>query len=295
MSDIVRSRLGLDLKLRTLFVAPTIAQLAQKLVQGGAGEDDEYSVIFPIKTSGTRPPLFCVHTAAGLSWSYSGLIKYLHPEQPVYGIQARGLDGKSKLATSVEQMTQDYIEQIRLIQPHGPYHLLGWSFGGTVVHSMAAELEEQGEKVPLLVMMDTTARYSINNRFGELASNDDMAMDAMKFDQSFLRTLGAASVEDALPMMKRVMPVSQNILGFVTRFKPSVYSGDILFFWATVEHEFVPAVDPYSWTPYVRGAIEVHNVECSHTEMDGPAPMAVIGQVVASELEKLRRGTRIEM
>ncbi|KAF9968917.1 hypothetical protein BGZ75_003277, partial [Mortierella antarctica] len=112
-------------------------------------------------TSGTRPPLFCIHSGIGLSWPYIGLVKHIHPDQPVYGIQARGLDGKSKLATSVEEMTEDYIKHIRRIQPHGPYHLLGWSFGGTVAHSIATELEKQGEQVPFLAIMDSTADYSI--------------------------------------------------------------------------------------------------------------------------------------
>ncbi|KAF9574211.1 hypothetical protein EC968_007135 [Mortierella alpina] len=241
MTGSVRARLGFDLKLHTLFSAPTITDLAQKLLQEASSEDDEYSVLFPLKSSGTRPPLFCIH---------SGI---------VYGIQARGLDGKTKLATSVEEMTEDYIEQIRRIQPHGPYHLLGWSFGGTVAHSMATELEKQGEEID-----DTEVGANLEHliRFG-----------------------GEFSAEDGGAMWERTKPINDNSFVLAMKFKPSVYSGDILFFRATLqEDELTPMVDPLSWKPYLKGAIEIHDVECTHIEMDKPAPMTIIGQTVASKL-----------
>ncbi|KAF9929797.1 hypothetical protein BGZ67_006135 [Mortierella alpina] len=281
MTGSVRSRLGLDLKLHTLFAAPTVADLAQKLLQEASSEDDEYSVIFPLKTSGTRPPLFCIHSGIGLSWPYIGLVKHLHPDQPVYGIQARGLDGKTKLATSVEEMTEDYIEHIRQIQPHGPYHLLGWSFGGTVAHSMATELEKQGEQVPLLAIMDSTADYSIVAD----VQIDDTEVGANL--EHLIRFGGEFSSEDGGAMWERTKPINDNSFVLAMKFKPSVYSGNILFFRATLqEDELTPMVDPLSWTPYLTGAIEVHDVECTHIEMDKPAPMTIIGQTVASKLEK---------
>ncbi|KAF9341443.1 hypothetical protein BGX26_008685, partial [Mortierella sp. AD094] len=94
----VRNRLGIELKLQTLFAAPTIAELAQKLIQGTDSQEDEYGVLFPLKTQGSRPPLFCIHPGLGMSWSYRGLAKYLNLEQPLYGLQARGLNGKTPMA-----------------------------------------------------------------------------------------------------------------------------------------------------------------------------------------------------
>ncbi len=82
----------------------------------------------------------------GLSWNYFRLAQYLD-DRPVYGLQARGFDGITPPAPTLEAMVSDYINQIRTIQPKGPYHLLGWSFGGAVAQGMAAELERQGETV----------------------------------------------------------------------------------------------------------------------------------------------------
>ncbi|KAF9945028.1 hypothetical protein BGZ72_001760 [Mortierella alpina] len=270
MTGSVRSRLGLDLKLHTLFAAPTVAELAQKLLLDGDSENDEYSVIFPLKTLGL-----------GLSWPYIGLVKHLHPDQPVYGIQARGLDGKTKLATSVEEMTLDYIDHIRRIQPYGPYHLLGWSFGGTVAHSMATELEKQGEQVPLLAIMDSTADYSI------VAHLKVDEIDGGANIEHIVRFGGDVSAVDGWALWERTKLINDNSFVLALQFKPSVYSGNILFFRATQkENDFTPMVDPFSWRPYVKGDIEVHNVECTHIEMDKPESMAFIGQTVDFELQR---------
>ncbi|KAF9952958.1 hypothetical protein BGZ72_005801 [Mortierella alpina] len=103
----VRSRLGIELKLQSLFPAPTIAELTQKRSQGSSNQSDEYGVLLPLKTQGSRPPLFCIHSGLGLSWLYMGLAKHLHPDQPLYGLQARGLDGKISMAGSIEEMARE--------------------------------------------------------------------------------------------------------------------------------------------------------------------------------------------
>ncbi|KAG0029040.1 hypothetical protein BGZ83_004980, partial [Gryganskiella cystojenkinii] len=95
MIHTIRSRLGFEFKLQTLFTSPTIAELTQKLLSGANSQDDEYGVLLPLKTQGCRPPLFCIHPGLGLSWQYMSFAKHLHPEQPLYGLQSRGLDGKA--------------------------------------------------------------------------------------------------------------------------------------------------------------------------------------------------------
>ncbi|PHQ52016.1 hypothetical protein BLA24_10110 [Streptomyces cinnamoneus] len=104
---------------------------------------------------GTAPaPLFCVHPAAGISWVYSGLLRHLDHDRPVYGLQARGLSDETAAPRSVEEMAEDYLTLVRSVQPHGPYSLLGWSFGGVVAHHLAVRLQEEGEDVAALVLMD---------------------------------------------------------------------------------------------------------------------------------------------
>ncbi|KAG0211800.1 hypothetical protein BGX28_007390 [Mortierella sp. GBA30] len=284
MISSVRSRLGHDLKLQLLFTAPTIAELSQMLLKESSSsiQDDEYPVMIPLKPQGSRLPLFCIHSGLGLSWVYMGLAKYLHPEQPLYGLQARGLDGKGQLAGSVEEMARDYIDHIRQIQPHGPYNLLGWSFGGTVAHSMAVELERQGEKVPLLVIMDSVADYSI------IGDSEASELDAAANTEHIARIGGNG--KDALDagsmVWERTKDVHRNHFSLAREYSPGVFMGGVVYFRATVKtDEKTPMPDPASWAPLALGGIEVHDVECTHLEMDKPGSMTVIGQAVAAKLE----------
>ncbi|KAF9925706.1 hypothetical protein BGZ67_008488 [Mortierella alpina] len=282
MIGLVRSRLGVELKMRTLFVTPTIAELAQTLSQDINSKDDEYSVLIPLKLQGGRPPLFCIHAAQGLSWSFMGLTKHLHPDQPLYGLQARGVDGKTPMIGSIEEMTRDYIQQIRKVQPHGPYHFLGWSFGGLVAQNMAVELERQGEKVSLVAMMDTSGEYSTESEI------DLEEKDTPMLVEQLARFSHKDSIDDGKMFWEKMMPVFINNSNLARGFNPSVYSGDILFFRASVPvEENAPLLDPTSWKRYARGNIEVHEVQCSHFEMDKSENIALIGEIVAAKIKEL--------
>ncbi|KAG0200037.1 hypothetical protein BGX28_006796, partial [Mortierella sp. GBA30] len=289
MIGTVRSRLGIELKLQSLFTAPTIAELTQKLAQGANSQDDEYGVLLPLKTQGSRSPLFCVHSGLGLSWLYMGLTKHLHPDQPLYGLQARGLDGKTPMAGSIKEMTLDYVDHIRKVQPHGPYYLLGWCIGGNIAQSMAVELERQGEKVDLLAIMDSIGNYSI-------LSESDITIDPIDqqdegvFVEHLARYGDKDSIDEGRALWEKAMPVSINNLDKVKVFTPSIFSGDILYFRATVlRQENTATIDPASWSPYTLGKIEVHDVECTHMEMDKPENIGLVGEVVAAKIEELLR------
>ncbi|KAF9282133.1 hypothetical protein BGZ68_006193, partial [Mortierella alpina] len=282
--SLARSSLGADMKLHMLFSHPTVSGLALHLdgVVTNSTQNDEFSVLIPLKPQGIRPPLFCVHPGPGLSWSYRGLAKYLHPEQPLYGLQSRGLDGMSPMASSMEEMTLDYIEHIRKIQPRGPYHLLGWSFGGKVAHNIAVMLQDQGECVPLLTIMDTIA---IRDAHEEVESS--VQVESTKYDEYLNRLVGPNSTADALAFKRKVAPILHNNGHLTAHFKPLVYNGDLLFF-RTIAREEASVIDPACWQPYVRGSIEAHDVECAHVEMDKPEHIAVVGRIIAAWIEKLQ-------
>ncbi|TGA95241.1 non-ribosomal peptide synthetase, partial [Streptomyces palmae] len=148
----VGAALGVELQVRTLFQAPSPAALAETL--GSSDPRHALDVLLPLRTAGTQAPLFCVHPAGGIGWLYAGMLPHLDPDRPLYGLQARGLDGSEDLPDTVEEMAADYLEHVRAIQPTGPYHLLGWSFGGVVAHEMAVRLQQDGEQVALLAALD---------------------------------------------------------------------------------------------------------------------------------------------
>ncbi len=149
----IEKMLGCRLPLATLFQAPTIERLAELIRAGGWKSD--WEAIVPLRPAGGKSPFFCVHAVGGNVLEYNDLAGHLNSDQPFYGLQAIGLDGKSAPLTDIEEMATAYLKEIRQIQPKGPYRLGGRSFGGTVAYEMARRLVEQGEEVALLAILDS--------------------------------------------------------------------------------------------------------------------------------------------
>jgi len=99
-----------------------------------------WSSLVPIRTSGTKPPFYFVHAIGGNVLNFASFAGHFDPDQPVYGLQARGLDGKDIPNMSIQQMAADYLQDIRKIQPEGPYCIGGFSAGGVVAFEMARQL-----------------------------------------------------------------------------------------------------------------------------------------------------------
>lgn len=160
----IEQQLQQTLPLTVLFQAPTIAQLAALLNRSDAKAAValSWSPLVPLKASGSKPPFFCVHPVFGVVFPYWQLAHHLDREQPFYGLQPFGLDGKQPAYTRIEDMATAYINAIRIQQPIGPYQLGGWSFGGLVAFEMARQLQQAGEQVSLLAILDTAAPISDN-------------------------------------------------------------------------------------------------------------------------------------
>ncbi|KAF9992427.1 hypothetical protein BGZ80_005346 [Entomortierella chlamydospora] len=280
MAGQVRSRLGLNMQLHSLFEAPTIAAIASRIVQDDVKHDTAFDVLLPLKPQGCRPPLFCIHSVFGFGWSYVALSQHLHPDQPLYALQSRGIGGNGELAETFDGMVQDYINQIQRVQPKGPYHLLGWSFGGSIAHSMAAKLEKRGEKVSLLALMDSITTYS--------AESDDVDVDhdADVYTEHFARSNTINTLDEGKALWTKARDVVRNNIVISKQFSPSIYSGDMIFFQATKSS---PVIDVSTWEPFTQGAITKHQVECAHLEMDTSKPMELIGRVLAMKLEELHQ------
>ena len=155
----IEETFGKKLPLATLFQASTIKEIAQIIRQ----KDwlAPWNSLVAIKPTGTKPPLFYLHGGGGNLLIYRDLALALGEDQPVYGLQPRGLDGKLQPSNSIYEMAEFYISQIRKIQPKGPYYLAGLSTGGTIAWEMAHQLKQQGESVDLLALFDTSGPNSV--------------------------------------------------------------------------------------------------------------------------------------
>ncbi|HYV09764.1 MAG TPA: amino acid adenylation domain-containing protein [Pyrinomonadaceae bacterium] len=159
----IANSFGKHLPLATLFLSPTIEQLANCLRDSDTSKT--WSSLVAIQPQGSKPPLFCVHAAGANVLIYRPLSRHLGNDQPVYALQAQGLDGRTQALTRVEDMAALYIKEMRAVQPEGPYFLLGASFGGLVIYEMAQQLLAQNQRVALLAMLNTNCPvYSFAKR-----------------------------------------------------------------------------------------------------------------------------------
>lgn len=149
----VQAVTGRGLSLATVFRFPTIAQLAKVPPQEGATNRSASSLV-AIQINGSRPPLLCLHTMWGHVSDYYSLARHLGPDQPVYGLQAKGIDGTETPPTRIEDMAAQYVQDIRSCFPSGPYLLCGYSAGGLVAWEVAQQLLAQGQRVALLALLD---------------------------------------------------------------------------------------------------------------------------------------------
>ena len=117
--------------------------------------NDDLETLLPIRATGSRPPLYCVHPISGSAYAYTALGRLLASDQPVYGFESPGFeDGRTPL-TSLEALSAEYIKVLRRAGSSGSYLLLGWSMGGAIAFDMAQRLSASGADVPMLVLIDT--------------------------------------------------------------------------------------------------------------------------------------------
>ncbi|MCV7228691.1 amino acid adenylation domain-containing protein [Mycolicibacterium komossense] len=148
----IEQRYGIGIPMSAFGANPTVAELAERVRDTNPTTFDP---LVALKPTGDRPPLFLVHPIGGTVLCYGALATMLPAEQPLYVLQASGIEPGTVPADSLPQMAADYVDAIRRVHPEGPYHLGGWSLGGLVAYEMARQLAEQGAEIGSLTLLDT--------------------------------------------------------------------------------------------------------------------------------------------
>ncbi|GGV18424.1 hypothetical protein GCM10010275_70130 [Streptomyces litmocidini] len=288
----IRGVLGIERTVRDLFRLPTPAGLLGLPEDDGDGTAAALGVLLPLSTRGTRRPLFCVHPGTGVGWAYAGLARHLGNDQPLYALQARALSEPDHRPRGVGAMADDYLEQIRRIQPWGPYRLLGWSYGGLVAHAMAVRLREAGERVELLALMDVhqTGPGSVSvlppEERAATARPADAGDPAAELEEIRREDPVLAGFSDA--ELRAVLRASETHAALMARHVPGVADADTLFFTARRPGEPEGALAA-TWIPFTEGVIDNHTLECGHLQMAEPEPLETIGRIVAEKLSALQK------
>nr|WP_112472786.1 non-ribosomal peptide synthetase [Streptomyces sp. ST1020] len=298
----VRAVLGVELPVRAMLENPTVAGLARRVA--GDFAESALAVVLPLRAHGDRAPVFCVHPGSGLGWTYSGLLRHIDQDTPVYAVQARGLTGDEPLADSVEEMAEDYVARITEICPEGPYHLLGYSFGGVVAHKMAEILERRGDRVGLLTLLDCNPTPDVTRQEVENARSRARVTDVYRAmlgifdielsdeeaarltDETTARLLATentalAGIRESEARAMMHVTINNLRLGLDVTHRP-VAASALVF--AAIDDETDRRLEPDEWSPYIKGAFEFREIECKHTHMLNPEPLDEIGPVIAEKL-----------
>ncbi len=176
-------KLGVKLPLAVLFEGATVAELAAA-IERERETTEAWSSVVALKPGTGERPVFFIHVLNGELLKYRDLLLRLDVDNPIYGVQAVGLDGRAVAHATVEGMAADYVEEMRRVQPEGPYMIVGLCFAGVVAFEMARRLTELGEETALVALIDSSPlkaapvrggkpRHQIEReKFGKLLRSD---------------------------------------------------------------------------------------------------------------------------
>jgi len=260
-------------------------------------------LVLPLQAGGNGPPLFCAHPVVGLSWCYLAFFGRIGAEHPVYGLQTRGLRRPEPLAASMTEMARDYADQIRLVQPEGPYQLLGWSLGGNIAFAVAAELERRGHRVGLLTILDAapTLDESLTDADAAAWLLYNFVLAEFGYDPVLTpdepdpvgRTLDLIRRKPGLGLqewperrVQALLRAIRNNVAVIRSWRPERIAAPVLFCAATRTPP-ATAEKVAAWQAYTTGEIEVVELDCRHRHLLLPEPIAEISAAVTRRLAAL--------
>ncbi len=283
-----------DLPLATLFEAPTIEKLAEVLRD--RSWKPHRNCLVPIKSSGVRPPFYCVHGVGGNVLEYMDLARQVHSDQPLYGLQAMGLDGKGDgRKFTVEEMAGHYLGEIREFQPEGPYYLGGSSFGGLVAYEMARQLAAAMQPVALVAMFDIAVTES-----GEPGRIDNFLYrvtlhwrnlqvlnpgERMGYLREKARRV-AARVRYRMIPFQAIQSVQEAAHWAAGRYVPGEYCGRITLFRATEQPPWIHSDRMLGWGNLAKGGIEIYDTPGHHADLVRDPRVRVLARQLEDALAK---------
>jgi amino acid adenylation domain-containing protein len=269
--------LGKPLSLAMIFHAPTIAQMAAALHE--QGWKPTWTSLVPIHPQGTLTPMFCVHADGG-AFFYTRFANYLLPEQPFYGLQARGLDGIEPPFTRVEDMAAHYLAEMRSIQPRGPYVIGGFSMGGVIIYEIARQSVAAGDPPPLVMFLDAPSPIYFEQQdthlggklrgLTHLSVEDQLQRVRLRLGKR-LRWLADELLSRAYLRFKRPLPPTLRIHRvremnhrIADAYDPPAYAGPITVLRASEQTRRANSDPTLGWAHYVTGPIDDYVIPGNH-------------------------------
>ena len=280
----IEQRLGRRLPLGVLYSSPTIEAMAK------AFSPDAFlsSVLVPFAPVGDGPKFFCVHPGGGAVMLYKALADHLLPALRLYGLQAPGVMDAEQPLRSIESMARRYVDELRAEQPHGPYHVGGYSLGGIVAFHMATILMREGEEVATLAVIDCAPQGSVSALDPRVAltffaraigiSMREEDVPELRYDETIkyvarrvaCKTVAFGTEEEVVALLRRVLRLADVMMQAWQRYQPRPYPGALVLLKAAEgmgeTYRFNPD-SAYGWASLAEGPLMVADVPGTHETM----------------------------
>ncbi|WP_257656783.1 non-ribosomal peptide synthetase [Parapedobacter lycopersici] len=303
----IEKETGVKLPLASLFEHPTIERLAILL-------DNEKTIkwdcLVPIKPDGKKNPLYIVHGAGLNVLLFNTLTAHLDKEQPIYGLQARGLNGEEEPFTSIPEMAAHYISEILSQNPTGPYALSGFSLGGLIAYEMAKQLLEMGKEVRMLAMFDTfsyeTDKFlpwyiKYPKRFGTFSMKVLHSFYLLAKDPKDTVAYKYTSIKRrVIRLYWKITGKSDDVIGFFGYLNKvdkinneAVYNYvlepidlDIHVFRATIHRFYAKDFKYLGWKKFAKKGVKIYNIPGEHNLIFAPPNDKDFGRILQKVLDE---------
>jgi thioesterase domain-containing protein/acyl carrier protein len=258
--------LGSELSVTLINEAPTFGELCKALRERSVSR---YTPLVLLKAGEGLPPVFLVHGVGGNVVELFPMARRMTYRGAVFGVQARGLAGGEPPHSSVEAMAVDYLKEIKARQPHSPYFLCGYSFGGLVAFEMARRLSESGDEIGLVGLFDTMMtplRWPLRAW---------LSIVRRRIAQLPARLRGASKRRESapLPSFLKSAPASSlkaaaSALMASARYRPGYYGGELTLFTPVGREPGLPSLESI-WRRHAR-TLAIVEIPGAHATMLAP-------------------------
>lgn len=313
----INQRLGINLPLAVIFQAPTVAAFAREAERGLVNGNivGSRSPVVPLKSNGSKAPFFCIHPMGGSVHVYIDLAGSFAADHPFYGIQQPGIDGEVEPLDNITQMAADYIAAMRDIQPEGPYHIGGWSFGGVIAYEMAQQLAQAGQEVETLALIDSHIQDSGVNHptdfdyplwleffaleleltFGVGLGITEKMLKKLEPEQQIKLVVERAvdsgayqSEQYARAQAENFINITKKSLLALVNYRPRTYAGPVTLF--RVKHFMDRLASAKQrgngWTTWCTGKLDIHVLEGNHRTIVKRPVVTKLAALLEAELER---------
>jgi thioesterase domain-containing protein/acyl carrier protein len=301
----VKEAYGLDLDLSTLFEARTVRALGGLIRQHGplsSAKRVSRSHVVPIQPKGKLAPIYVISGIGGNVVKFHRLAFHLGEDQPIYGLLPRGLDGKDSFHSRIEDMATDYVNAIQAMQPDGPYHLVGYSFGGTVAFEVAQQIVARKGKLGLLGLLDTIEPTYIEKIDKSLSAGQRLDVytehlkaifrrDGAGYLTKLVAQKSAKAKRKLMDAFGRPLPQAASIeesnFRAAEKYRPVPYPGRLTLF-RSMERSVSGGTDEMlGWGELAGQGVEIRNIPCNHFNILREPAVKVLADEIR---ECLRRG-----